>query len=52
MQLKHVIRRLFDTIDVKSRDALDKEEFREMICFAKEDIFSHKEHKFGEEEED
>ena len=33
-------------------DALDREEFREMLIFVTEDIFNGKEHNFAEYEED
>ena len=51
-QLKNILRRLFNTIDIKGRDALDMEEFREMLIFVKEDIFINKEHRYGEWEKD
>ena len=51
-QLKNILRRLFNTIDIKERDALDLEEFREMLIFVKEDIFINKEHRYGEWEKD
>ena len=46
-QLKHILKRLFETIDIKGRGALDQEEFREMICFVKEDICSDFDHGFN-----
>ena len=50
-QLKHVLKRLFDTIDIKDRGALDREEFREMLCFIKEDICSDYEHGLSEDDD-
>ena len=52
IQLKHIMHRLFDVIDVKGRNALDREEFREMLIFCIDDIFSNKEHHYGEDEKD
>ena len=48
-QLKHTVKRLFDMLDIKGRDALDREEFREMLIFMVEDVFVNKNHHFNEE---
>ena len=51
-QVKHCLTRLFKTLDIKDRQALDREEFREMLIFVTEDVFTNKRHKWDEEEED
>jgi hypothetical protein len=51
-QVKGIIKKVFDTIDIKNRGALDIEEFREMLIFVKEDILFNTEHQYAEYEED
>ena len=52
IQLKHTIKRLFDMLDIKGRDALDREEFREMLIFMTEDVFVSRGHFWNEEQPD
>ena len=51
-QFKGVVKRVFDTVDIKGRGALDIEEFRELLIFVTEDIFIHQEHNYDEYETD